>query len=277
MLKRKANQIRQWSFIANHLRNLEQRRLQSSRTTRYQSRRTVTQKRIGLIAHHLDRRTLQELLIIRILDGRSSCKHHLVILKPLCHLNHGRQIILNLLQTASGKQSNNRAMPVQIILFTKLHEILMIFRPKLIHLFCRRITYIMDRITVLFLEERHLERQDGEKFGDITLDTADSPFLPRPDFRRNIIVCRNISLLFQELSDIQIKSRIIYKDYHIRFPFHNIFLASFHIRKDGTQMHQHRNKAHIGKLLIMLDTSATFGSHQVATEEPKFSKLVNIF
>lgn len=42
-------------------------------------------------------------------------------------------------------------------------------------------------------------------------------------------------------------------------------------------MHQHRNKAHIGKLLVMLDTSATFGSHQVATEEPKFSKLVNIF
>ena len=28
---------------------------------------------------------------------------------------------------------------------------------------------------------------------------------------------------------------------------------------------------------IMLDTSATFGSHQVATEEPKFRKLVNIF
>ena len=42
-------------------------------------------------------------------------------------------------------------------------------------------------------------------------------------------------------------------------------------------MHQHRNKAHIGKLLVMLDTSATFGSHQVATEEPKFRKLVNIF
>ncbi len=42
-------------------------------------------------------------------------------------------------------------------------------------------------------------------------------------------------------------------------------------------MHQHRNKAHIGKFLVMLDTSATFGSHQVTTEEPKFRKLVNIF
>ena len=168
-------------------------------------------------------------------------------------------------------------MLVQIILFTKLHEVLMILRPELIHLFCCRITHIVDRITMLLLEERHLKRQDGEEFGDISLDATDSPFLPRPDFRRDVIICRDISLLFQELSDIQIKSRIIYKNHHIRFPLYNILLTSLHIGKDSTQMHQHRNKAHIGKFLVMLDASASLGSHQVTSEESKLRKLVNIF
>ncbi len=35
--------------------------------------------------------------------------------------------------------------------------------------------------------------------------------LPCPDFRRDVIIGRNISLLFQELSYIQVKSRIIYQ------------------------------------------------------------------
>ena len=119
MLKRKTNQTRQWRFITNHLRHIEKRRFQRSRTTRHQSSRGMGKKRIGLVAHQLDRRTLQELLVVSVLYGRSPGKHHLVILKPLSHLNHRWQIILDFLQSASGKQGNNRTMYVKIILLTK--------------------------------------------------------------------------------------------------------------------------------------------------------------
>ena len=55
------------------------------------------------------------------------------------------------------------------------------------HLICRGITYIMDRILMFLFKERHLERQDGEKFIHIALDILNTVFFPCPNFRRNIV------------------------------------------------------------------------------------------
>ena len=181
------------------------------------------------------------------------------------------------LQTTTSQQSYNRLPCVQIILNTKFSVCLMIIRSELIHLLCRRIAYIMNRILVFFLKEINLKRQDGKEFGYIPLDTADTPFLPCPYLRRYIIVSRYQSVLFQKLSNIQIKTRIIYKNHHVRFPFHNILLAFFHIGKDGTQMQENRHKTHICQFLIMLDTGSTFSSHQVTTEEPKLCQFIHFF
>ena len=196
----------------------------------------MRQERISLVAHQFDRCTFDKLLIVSIVYRRSTGKHHLIIFKTLSHLNHRRQIVFNFLQTASSQQSDNRAISVKIILLTEFCKILMIFRSELPYFLSSRVAYIVNRITVFLFEERHLERQDRKEFGDITFDAADPPLLPCPYLRRNIIIGRNIGVLFQELSYLEIKSRIIYQDHYIRLPFHNIFLASLHVRKDGTQM-----------------------------------------
>ena len=237
----------------------------------------MSQKRISLVLDQPDRSSLNEFLIIFIINRRSTSQDHLIILKTLSHLYHGWQIILDFLQTTTSQQSYNRLSCVQIILNTELSVCLMIIRSELIHFLCRRIAYIMNRILVFFLKEINLKRQDGKEFGYIPLDTADTPFLPCPYLRRYIIVSRYQSVLFQKLSNIQIKTRIIYKNHHIRFPFHNILLAFFHIGKDGTQMQENRHKTHICQFLIMLDTGSTFGSHQVTAEETKLCQFIHFF
>ena len=196
----------------------------------------MRQERISLVTHQFDRCTFDKLLIVSIVYRRSTGKHHLIIFKTLSHLNHRRQIVFDFLQTASCQQSDNRTIGVKIILLTEFRKTLMITRPELPYFLSRRITYIVNRITVLLFEERHLEWQDREEFSDITLNAADPPLLPCPYLRRNVIIGRDIGVLFQELSYLEIKSRIIYQYHYIRLPFHNIFLASLQVRKDGTQM-----------------------------------------
>ena len=237
----------------------------------------MRQERISLVTHQFDRCTFDKLLIVSIIYRRSTGKHHLIIFKTLCHLYHRWQIVFDFLQTASCQQSDNRAISVKIILLTEFRKILMIFRSELPYFLRGWIAYIVNRIAVFLFEERYLERQDRKEFGYIALDAADPPLLPCPYLRRYIIIGRDICILFQELSYLEIKSRIIYQYHHIRFPFHYIFLTSLHVRKDGTQMQQYRYKTHICQLLKMLDASATFSSHQIAAEETEFCKLVYFF
>ena len=42
-------------------------------------------------------------------------------------------------------------------------------------------------------------------------------------------------------------------------------------------MQEHGHETHIGELLVMLDTSTPFGSHQVTTEETKLRKFIHFF
>ena len=232
---------------------------------------------IGLVTHHLDRRSLDELLIILILNGRRTSQNHLEILKPFSYLNHGRQIILDFLQPATRQQSQDWSMNIKLILCTELLKWLLISGTEFIHLLRSRITYIMYRIVMFFLIERHLERQDREHLGNVSPNATDSPFLPSPYLRRNIIISRDIRLLFQELSNIEIKAGIIHQDNYIRFPFHDIILTHLHVGKDGSQMQQNGNEAHISQFFIMLHTSTSLGSHQIASEEPELSKFIHFF
>ena len=120
----------------------------------------MRQERISLVTHQFDRCTFDKLLIVSIIYRRSTGKHHLIIFKTLSHLYHRWQIVFDFLQTASCQQSDNRAIGVKIILLTEFRKTLMITRPELPYFLSRRITYIVNRITVLLFEERHLKWQD---------------------------------------------------------------------------------------------------------------------
>ena len=162
MIESPAYQLRHRSLVANHLRHIEESRLQRSRSTRHKSHLAIRQERISLVLQQFDRCAINKLLIILILYGRSPSQDHLIILKSLSHLYHRGQIILDFLQATTGKQSYDRLSFVQIILYTKILEGLVIASPKLMDFLDRRIAYVMYRIMMLLLKEIDLERKDGE-------------------------------------------------------------------------------------------------------------------
>ena len=277
MIEGEAYQLRHRCFIAYHLRHIEESRLQRCRAARHESRLAICQERISLVFHQFDRRTHNKLLVILILYGRSTSQHHLIVLKSLRHLYHRRQIVFDFLQTTTSQQGDDWLMNVKIILLAELSIALMISSSKLIYFLGSRITHIVDRIVMLLLIERHFERQDREHLGDVSLDAPDAPLLPSPNLRGYIVISRYQRILFQELSDTEVESRIIHQYHDIRFPIDNILFTHLHIGEDGTQMQENGHKTHIGKFLVMLDTRTSFGSHQVATEEAKLRQFVHFF
>ena len=45
---------------------------------------------------------------------------------------------------------------------------------------------------MFFLEEVHLEGQDGEKFVDVAADVLDAVLLPGPDLRGDVVIDGNV-------------------------------------------------------------------------------------
>ena len=77
--------------------------------------------------------------------------------------------------------------------------------------------------------------------------------------------------------NVKVKARIVHDDDHVGVPLHNIQLTHLHITQDGGQVQQHRNKAHVGQLAVMLDHRTALGCHQVAAEEAEFRPRILLF
>ena len=129
----------------------------------------------------------------------------------------------------------------------------------------------MDGVIMLFLEEIHFERKDGEKFVHIALDVLYSVFFPRPYFGRDIVEHGNLRILVDKLRNVEIEPWIIHEDKHIGIVFHNILLADGHITEYRPQVEQYRNKAHVCKFSVMFHPRAAHGRHKIAAEEAEVS------
>ena len=126
------------------------------------------------------------------------------------------------------------------------------------------------------LKEIHLKRKNREKFIHIPLDVLYPIFLPSPNLRRYIIIHRNVCMLLHKFGNLQIKSWIIYQNYHIWIPSNNILLAKLHVLENGAQMQKHWNKTHISQFLIMLDTGSSHSTHQISTEKTEISFSIQL-
>ena len=93
---------------------------------------------------------------------------------------------------------------------------------------------------MFLFKERHLERQDGEKFIHIAFDILNSEFFPSPNLRRNIVKhlrSRGVGVQIMDiLCNAKIEARIIHQNPHIGPPLKDILLTKIHILEDGAQM-----------------------------------------
>ena len=82
---------------------------------------------------------------------------------------------------------------------------------------------------------------------------------------------------FYIFGNVEVETRIINEDHAVRPPCLDIALAHLHVAEYRWQMEQHRNKAHVGEIAIVLYQCTTYRRHQVATKEPEIGLGVNFF
>jgi hypothetical protein len=121
------------------------------------------------------------------------------------------------------------------------------------------------------------KRKDGKEAVHIALDIFDAIFLPGPYFGGDIIINRYLRMLFYIFGNLQIEARIVYQNQHIRFPVYNIHLTHVHVPENGTQMQQHRNKAHVSQIPVMFYQSPSHLLHQISAKEAELSLRVLLF
>ena len=127
------------------------------------------------------------------------------------------------------------------------------------------------------LKKLNLKRENGEKLIYISSYIFDAIFFPCPNLGRNIVINRNLRFRMHKLGNIEIKARIIHQNNNIRRPCHDVLLTSLHVGKDGSQMQQYRNKAHVSQLLIMLHHRSSYSSHHITAKETEFSPRILLF
>ena len=266
MLLQESNHLRDRCLITNYLRNTEHGSLQGCRATGHQCRRRLGKQLVGLVDHKTDSTVLQELLVVSGLDARSTSQYDIVI---SCQMTgsryHRRQIIFYLLFPGPRKQSDDWSLCVPCT-------------PGILHILpdflCCWITDIMDGIMMFLLVEVHLERQDGEHLIHIPLDILDTVFLPCPYLWRDVIVNRYLRVRLDKFRYLQVKSRIVDQDDHIRLPLQDILLTHLHITKDGGKMEQDRDETHICQILVMLHTGTTHCRHHIASKEAELRMCI---
>ena len=228
-------------FVADHLRNQEQGRLEGGGATGDESSVGLCQQGIGLIIDHLYPTPLDEGVIVVGINARGSGEDDTIVLHVGFHgLNHCGEVVLDLLTAGAGKEGNDlRRHGDTVVRRCEITICLMGILvppyprtsapPKLPHFIRRGITHIMNGIVMLLLEEIHLEGQDGEELVNIATDVLDAVLLPSPDLWRDVIIDGNVCPRFYILCNLQIEAGIIYQYDAVRLPGQDILLAELHI------------------------------------------------
>ena len=121
---------------------------------------------------------------------------------------------------------------------------------------------------MLPLEEVDLERQDGEELVHVALDVLDAILLPRPYLGGDVVVDGDARAGMDVFRDAEVEAGVVHQNQGVGLPLHNVALAEGHVGKDGAQVEQDGNEAHVGQVAIMLHRRvAAHGSHQVAPKE----------
>lgn len=129
----------------------------------------------------------------------------------------------------------------------------------------------MNRVVVLLLEERHLERQYREQLVDVVLYLLDAILLPRPYLRRDIVVDRYLGMLVYELRNLEVEARIVDKNHGVGPPLHDVALAERHVAQNSAQVEQYGDDAHVRQFAVVAHACASDSRHHVAAEEAKLS------
>ena len=129
------------------------------------------------------------------------------------------------------------------------------------------ITYVMDRVVVLLLKEIHLKGENAEQFIHIAADTLDAVFFPGPDFRRDIVVHRNLAVLFHVFGNLQVETWVVHQYHHVGLPLQDILLACAHIAQNRAGMGQYGDKTHIRHFTVVLHQRAAHSRHLIPSIE----------
>ena len=274
MVESETDQTGERRLIAYHLRYGKEGCLERCRATGDESSGGMGEQGVGFVLHQQRVRLAKKLLVILNGDGWRTGDHRLIVRKPTGHLKHRGQIVFNFLQSATGKQGDDGPAGIPFVPATEALERFFVVGKEASNLVCRGIPYVMDGIMMPIFEKRHFERQDGKELIDIAFNAFDAVFFPRPDLWRYVIIDGNASVGPKKLGDVEVETGLIDEYHHVGLPVDDVAFAHRHVLKDGSQVQQHRDKAHVGHLFEVPNACSADSRHEVAAQKSKLGLWV---
>lgn len=132
----------------------------------------------------------------------------------------------------------------------------------------RGVANVVDVVVVL-LEEIGLKRQNGVHVVNEPLDALDAPCLPRPYFRRDIVVDGSgRENLFGELRYVKVEGWVVDEDEQVGRIGLERLLASLDVSEHRAEVECHVDESHERHVAIVNDRFVSDGgSHEVASKE----------
>ena len=132
------------------------------------------------------------------------------------------------------------------------------------------ICHLMEMVTTMVVID--LERKDAEEIISVATQGTNTPFLPSPNLRRNVIKNRSSRQMLPDIfSHRKIEAWIVDKNHYLRLPAEQVALGVPHAAKDCRQMTDDWPDAHVSQVAIMVHQRSTLSLHQVATNTAELS------
>ena len=145
---------------------------------------------------------------------------------------------------------------------------------KLRHLLCRGVAHVVYGIVVFVFVEVDLKRQYRKHLADVAAYAFNAPLFPCPYLRRYVIIDRYARVRTYILGNAEVEARVVDENHHVGAPLHDVALTHLHVTEYGTQMQQHRHKAHISQFAIVTHPCAADSRHEVAAKKAKLGVWV---
>src|SRR5450759_3776612 len=127
---------------------------------------------------------------------------------------------------------------------------------------------------MLFIEV-NLKRENDKHPVDIFFNLFNPAFIPCPEFGRDVIEGFE-SGVFCKLSDPEVETRIINKDYNIWLIFSYLLPAKGEIFGYGSQIFNNCNEAHEGQLSVMYEECRSGRFHQITAPAEDLCTVVSL-
>ena len=249
--------------VADHLRHTEERGLERGCAGRDERDVSVGEELVGAIEDDLRQRVppAEATSVVVHRQSRRTGHDRPQRGETARHVEHGRQILRDLVPSAAGQNGQQRPTVVRHGRDSGHGA-----ASEVLHGVDRRVADVIDGVVQRAIEVR-LEGQDAEHAIDRAADGVYAAALPSPDLGRDVVADGRPERVVHIAGDAEVEAGIVDGDNYVGAPGTDVVAAEAHVAGDDTRVEHHGDDAHVGHLAVVHDACPPDGAHEVAAEE----------